>query len=608
MLDTNTFITPILEPGWTPETSSSETKSPNLTSITNSEAHDESSKQARLEQAISRRAQECASLEAEIKKQKGFISICMDTLVHAANDEMTAIDAQIAALVQKREEASVRHLKDKDEMGALGESILSPLTTSLHHLERLNLLQRSLTAPITKLPVELLGYIFDAYVELEETPWRLVLVSPTWRKIALSTSRLWRYILVTGDIHIVEKYWSIGGDIGDVTSFGRYTICFNEAELVQVLNLSGSTSLSISLRLRGNAFGSTMDYTPLVHLFGEPTSSRVGELDIQFGGFGGCEPSSLLTYISASYPRLKSLTYSNTGSNWDTSFMAKLLESSQLSELCFKSPIPVDVSTSPGWTSVRHLTLPAGLDPSLLNKFCSKLQNIQTLQYPPLNWPNESTPHTNFKFLQELELRCETRHLHRLHLPSLTKLNVTGRPFTQAAPHRSWTLPSLSEFRGELSTIVIADFLPSIVSPKLKTLTLVASDYMYPQVFPEISYPTLKSIHLEGHVAAKYLLGALAAAPNAQKVVIKPGKPHAEYLRDALACLSDVSVENMLCPNASDIQFGTQQSPLFLPKRGFSSLFKRCVASRKNARNQPITISVFTSPRRSFQVSTLSYS
>ncbi|KAG8843432.1 hypothetical protein FRB91_003365 [Serendipita sp. 411] len=493
---------------------------------------------------------------------------------------------------------------------SIGETItidaqIAALKKGMERLKRLNRLQRSLTAPVTKLPVELLGYIFDFYVEMQETPWLLVLVSPLWRRIALSMSRLWRYIWVTNGTRIGnQREWDVGGDIGRVTSVGQYTKCVTEAELVQVLALSGAVSLHVYLTLRKHRDRreQSIDNDLLSQLLGLPTSNRIEEIHLLIGGSGDFLPAPLSFYIETSYPRLKSLTIGNEGSPWDTNFIRKILSSSELSSLKFNSAIPWEIALPLRWTSVRHLTLPPyGLTIHTLNALCAKIQNIQTLKAIPSGWPNESTPQMTFKLLEELDIRCETSQLHHLNLPSLTKLNLTALKGLIPNVYPSWALPVLSEFRASLTSEEIAKFLPSITMPKLHTLTLdILGSLLEP--FPAVTYPTVRSIDLTCLASANYVTDALNAVPNSRKVVLSLYDSSDEIVWEILTRLTDTT--HMVSPMAIEVHFVTQEKCLSIPNASILSLFRSCVARRKAISHRPFKIVFTTSSPDTGRIST----
>ncbi|KAG8863926.1 hypothetical protein FRC20_010434 [Serendipita sp. 405] len=556
---------------------------------------------SKIKLIVSQRVQECVQIEEEIKQRSDFIQSCVEDLEEIEKQEMTVIDARIAALIQEREEANERNMQYKNEVRNLGESWLSPLKERKERLERLNMLQRSLTAPVTKLPVELLRDIFNFYVDMDEAPWLLVLVCPTWRRIAFSIPKLWRYVLVTNNTTLTtQQEWDIGGDLGKITSSGQYTRCATEAELVQVLALSGTALLHVSLNLYGRAGDEDQGVGNdlLCQLLGPPTSSRIGDIKIELGGFREPQPLPLSFYMETPYPRLRSLTFSKNGSGWDTNFIINLLSSTELRTITFHSSIPSEITTSSDWASVRHLTLPSGrLAPSVLNEICTKVQNIQTLKHIPQNWPNESTPGITFKFLTKLELQCDPSQLHHINLPSLVKLKLSSLmewADSTTVVHPSWNLPALLKFCGTFSSSGVAKYLPSIKMPKLETLSLVI--HSYAATFPSVTYSTVRSVELGGSVSSSYLLGALSAVPNALKVIFSPTRSHRLYVQAILTRL--IYTADLIPPMVSEMHFGTQKTPL-TSKRPYPSLCRRYVAERKAASDQSFKIMVITSSRRS---------
>ncbi|KAG8779794.1 hypothetical protein FRC15_009931 [Serendipita sp. 397] len=523
--------------------------------------------------------------------------------------EMVAIDAQIAALIQKREETNERHIRCRTEMDALRDSVLSPLEERVERLKRLNRLQRSLTAPVTKLPVELLGDIFSCCVEMDETPWLLVLVSSVWRKIAFSMPKLWRYIWVTSGPPLgKQREWDVGGDIGRVTSVGQHTKCVTEAELIQVLALSGAVSLHVYLTLGSHVARreQSVDKDLLSQLFGSPTSERIEEISFLLSGSDDFLPTPLSLYFETSYPRLQSLTLSSDVSLWDMTFIRKILSSNELSSLKLYSGIPWERAPSIRWASVRHLTLPLkGLTPNTLNTFCDRIRNIQTLKIVPTGWPNASTPRMTFKLLEELDVRCETTHLRRLNLPSLTKLNLICLSDHVPDVHQPWSLPVLSEFKASLRSRAVAHFLPSMTMPQLTTLTLSISGYPF-EPLSAVTYPSVTSVILESSAPSSYFIGLLDAVPNAEKVVLLMTESSKSNLREMVTRLMNNT--NILCPKLSEIHFGTEEKPFFIPMRPFPSLLNRCVDRREFASKRPFKIVITTSSRRNNNISTEIYS
>jgi hypothetical protein len=68
--------------------------------------------------------------------------------------------------------------------------------------------------PIDKVPYEILGCIFEAYVEMDQSPWDLTLVSKPWRLSTMADPNLWRYVLIKGHYDLGRFHlarWKVEG-------------------------------------------------------------------------------------------------------------------------------------------------------------------------------------------------------------------------------------------------------------------------------------------------------------------------------------------------------------------------------------------------------------
>ncbi|KAG8808624.1 hypothetical protein FRC17_003864 [Serendipita sp. 399] len=557
---------------------------PSLT--VNSAPRVESLKERRIKRIVTQRAEECAQLTEQIKLFSDRLGEYTTSLAGIVNSEMDAIEAEMEILVKRREKAKAHYEEYKKQVKDMGEDYLSPLKERLEHLERLNRMQYSLTAPVNKLPVELLGYIFKIYVDMGNGPWVLILVGPVWREVAMSTPKLWRHILVTNQETLAhEKIWNIGGDIGDVKSHGRYAVCRNNAELISILPLSKKASLRIVLRLSGriNSPWEDPESTPLVSLFGEATSQRLKKIDFNLNGNGSYLPSSLSSYMEDfSYPILKDISIDVSGSNWDMAFMSNILASPKLTRVVLKSPIPTEAITSPGWKSVHHLFIQYVPEHGSLNQLCDKLYNLRTLEGCAKGWPGEDTPKTAFAYLNEMTLSSMPSHLHRLTLPSLIKLQLDTSGWVPPASglYSPWIFPVLSELHLSLGSPG-PTYLPHSTSmPVLRAMTVFNCGSCHS--LPPVVYPSVLSVRFEGCGSTSYFASAFSMTPNAQKVTFTASRYDKSTIMNALQQLIDttnIGAVTIPLPFASEFYFGSSGTPA-ASKARTHPLIKQFIANR----------------------------
>ncbi|KIM27199.1 hypothetical protein M408DRAFT_311410 [Serendipita vermifera MAFF 305830] len=113
------------------------------------------------------------------------------------------------------------------------------------------------SAPINKLPTELLGYIFEDFVELNQSPWLLTTINKHWRDIALATPALWAHIYVcgTGDKWFSLKYvdhdvWTAYGST--LIYRGMYKICRTIEEVESMVSRAAAAQLDIKYTNNAN--------------------------------------------------------------------------------------------------------------------------------------------------------------------------------------------------------------------------------------------------------------------------------------------------------------------------------------------------------------------
>jgi hypothetical protein len=135
--------------------------------------------------------------------------------------------------------------------------------------------------------------IFEEYVEMDESPCNLTLVSRTWWSLALANPWLWRYIVVmtfkgrSGGRVIAEPFVELRhiGPSTRIWTRGKAQVCQEDVDFVAAVDRSGSVPLHI-----------TDEGTSLIkQILTLPISSRVAVLDINGWRFDICRIMAQIT-------------------------------------------------------------------------------------------------------------------------------------------------------------------------------------------------------------------------------------------------------------------------------------------------------------------------
>lgn len=147
-------------------------------------------------------AQHAAQLEDVDKKIEDLV-VDRDQQVQSVVEENEPEIKRLRTLI-KEHRAALRAIEEqKNTRISAIENRWKEKTGALHtkrnRIQGLAGEQHSLLAPIRRLPLELLVYIFEHFVREDGSPWTLAHVSVVWSKVAFSTCSLWSKVHVNID-------------------------------------------------------------------------------------------------------------------------------------------------------------------------------------------------------------------------------------------------------------------------------------------------------------------------------------------------------------------------------------------------------------------------
>ena len=410
---------------------------------------------------------------------------------------------------------------------------------------------------LTPLPSELLADIFEWYIEMDGSPWRLVEVCRQWNDIALSTGRLWRSITIIQDSMDHERRTYDGDSASQ--------ICCHPTDVRIALGRAASSLLNLTVTFSSTPMidqrirrGDANIFTLLASIV-----SRCESLYLKtFYTTPEVHPHGYLELVDLpALDRLRSLTI---GPNWrNRHILNKVLDASQraprgLDELRLESPaIYPDLSQYPhAAQQIRHLELISTSPTSneLENLLCP-LQNLLYMRSTAqVEWKNQLRLNTVSHGAQLLPSMTEwLLHQTRLNgwsglqLPSLRNLQIDNCDINNS-PY-SIELPVLETLvlRQEVWAAAFRAFL----CPELDKLTLCGGPKAIDHANMELSQtftfdrrqptPRLLSIHVRAD--GENLISSLRRISSLEGLeVMVDDDLRADMLREILfAALSDVT-------------------------------------------------------------------
>lgn len=315
--------------------------------------------------------------------------------------------------------------------------------------------QASKSAPIQSVPNEILGKIFEYYIEMDQSPWNLTFVSRSWRIVAVEDPNLWTYIYIIGGMRpsALRSFtkWTISGQPHPIYTLGNSQVCTTEDDLLLSVGRAGSGSLNVKIYFNlQEATSSRL----LQCIFGHPLSSRIRRLDLYIKGY------SRSTFTDIQLGPFTSLEHLivNTGTTEELAIkIAELVQETSLTlkELYIGSRLLKDQERPNSmWTlesmelllgRLRYLTMEqSGSVDAILPK-CRRLIGFRcySSKWPDI-WRTKDGVLAN---IQALDLRCSPSSLPHHGLISLRELIlINSVPHTSSSPFQdsSSGIPKLS--------------------------------------------------------------------------------------------------------------------------------------------------------------------
>jgi hypothetical protein len=486
---------------------------------------------------------------------------------------------------KQREAATQERSKKLKELEIAHLACKRPLIERIDELQQLNDYDRSLIAPIRKLPAELLGYVFHRHVDLDNSPWVLTLVSRSWRHTAMTTPSLWVHLLLFS----VEnrrarrpnefRLWHIDGH--GWYSRGRRLVCHDSSELNTIVSRAGSLPLDIDISYRND------NVSVVKSVLGDTAiARRIASLTINGEmPYGLLSPQDLPGVTVGSFPLLHTLTIFSVPVKLRDEILESISSSSpHLKHLTTCQTLPLSFNL-PFWSKLRSLNLNGTSTSGLLNNLVPHLGELEMLKGCPSFWPDDLTPEVSLARLTTLEVVCSPNYLRKLRLPALLSLSIReGHGWSSSAP--MWTggplisLPALEildvnirSFRAYLALLSA----PRLRVFKMRQISMPSMDAIWIQ---NLRFPAVQEFTLDAPWGDKLLISALECVPNAEKVAVSDAFDYQgnQWGLEILQRLGDA--ENVLCPNMMHFTLGSPSNRVWMDKTSAKARARRVITNR----------------------------
>jgi F-box-like len=518
------------------------------------------------------------SLRGRVVELESTREVKVEAVEGDINRRIKDIENQLKATTKERS-AKLEEL----ELACLTRT--GPIIERIEELQQLNDHDKSLIAPIRKLPPELLGHVFQYHINLNNSPWVLTLVSRSWRHTAMTTPSLWVHLsLYSAEHRRIQhsngfKSWRI--DKYCWYSKGRRVVCHDPSGLNTIISRSGSLPLDIHISYR-------KDNASLVQsVLGDTAiARRVASLSIDGAsplGMPFCHEVAGVTV--GSFPLLHTLTISTIPEKLRDEILESISSSSpHLRHLETYQSIPLSLNFH-FWPKLRSLNLSRGSTKELFNNLLPHLGELEILEGCPPGWPNSSTPEVTLAKLTTLEVFCSPEYLCKLRLPALLHLSI-NEVFSRAQMKTDGepliSLPALEIL--DVDTRTSLSWLALLSAPCLRVFILRRTGPV-PSVeassFQNIRFPTVQDFTLDYPCTDEWAISTLECVPNAAKVAMSSmdtlysQKP---WGREILQRLADE--EDILCPHVTHFTLGSLNNRAVVNKTSAKAYARRVMKGR----------------------------
>ena len=400
---------------------------------------------------------------------------------------------------------------------------------------------------IQSLPTELLREIFCYYVNLNDSPWRLTLVSRRWCRISLSVQELWSRIIIVDKERLEDTRWNIFGTPRYAN--GRALVCRHTRDVTAAVQLTGACPLHIAVTCNDIGGDGHSVEALMREIFSPAIAPRIVELSI-----------SIHPYVNFDTEHFTP----QDGQFGSFSNLAGL--EIYLKPRFWLQPLLKAIYTSSS-ASLRYLRIPRTIPEDQISDITTVCTNLERLDSASALWPYQTMPSTTLPRLHYLRVRCPSQYLGRLHLPLVEHL-VIYDVLTFLLQSTESSRPQLPNLLHLQAITHKTKWLEDIIAPKLRVLSISVTENLTlptyhlisPNAFPLVETFTFETSFKteEGRCMQQFVfISALQAVPNAVTVkmltestaMLYP-EPRIEFLDR----LGSVGENEILCPQLRDLE------------------------------------------------------
>ncbi|PVF92118.1 hypothetical protein CPB86DRAFT_791489, partial [Serendipita vermifera] len=394
-----------------------------------------------VDDIVSRNEAEIQSLEENIRSIQDHEERDIANWRGFADKRIKSLQVMI-----ERIESNTNHLVETRQSMSRYEA--DPIAERIKSLKRRNELHRAFAAPIAKLPNEVLGLIFEEFVDMDLCIWPLTKVSERWRRIAFSTFSIWTKILLKSSTGFCNTF----EDGAEKRHFsGAQHVCFNDQDLSEAILRAGACSLDVSIDYESwQSDGHNEFIASLKVLMKREVAIRVKSLDISVRNV------SIATqwpegFLSIPLQKLTNLTIHNLPQKWRENLLQSISTGTK-NLRNFTNSKSGSILTLPDqvWSGMRYIDFNDNITPSEMDKLCRKISHIKSLDGLPKEWPSKSTPLFTFHSLQSISLRSEPENIRHIQWAALRKMEISDvfQPLAATNDNFSYaTFPKLASLK-----------------------------------------------------------------------------------------------------------------------------------------------------------------
>lgn len=467
----------------------------------------------------------------------------------------------------------------------------------------------NLPSLIERLPNEIIGHIFEEYVEMDKSPCVLASVSMKWNSLALTNPRLWVHIEILSRSPYYLQDWKtypIIHTTKTISTRGKFQICESKEELEAAFSRAGSLNIHLLYRYTydGHILAGVLNSA-----LSSPLSSRICSLEMY--EFGSTSYQGVDRLNMGSFPQLKHLVIEGGDGEPSPLLHDILLASPILQSLRVASHISDDPNLFPLWDRLRILDISAHYInsrtfDSIVNR-CSHLIEFSTHEYL---WPH---PHTSIgpetlSSVRTAKFVCELPLLLNFKFRSLRSLDIWDTYHWRTIPSEVVRFDSVTFLR--ITLVRSSRSLQHLDMPRLKKLEIIKGDSFMDtnsDVLSSIAFPTLMHLSITANWKEKTFIDSLDGIPNIRSIefILKASHtgPSWNQLLERLAGKGGHSA----CAKLESLILGSIVYPVNMRKGTLDRLVKNLNEYREKELVNRIRIELYNHSRTAVEVERLRY-